>query len=100
MNSPCLGRFNRLPVPRNTVKRIWERIVPTFAFKNVDSATRHDVILARVSQAVVSKDIGNSHLGKTNEDLGPDWNDHGAAEWAEHTDGPLADAFAAAVDRL
>jgi hypothetical protein len=47
MNSPRPGRFNRFQVTRNAARRVWKRIVPAFAFKFSDSATRHNIIPAR-----------------------------------------------------
>ena len=39
-----------------------------------------------VDDTTISKDLKNSQLGKIQDELGPDWNDKGLAEWAERTD--------------
>lgn len=50
-----------------------------------------------VSQAQVSKDIQESHLGNLNTVLGANWNDKRLAQEADRLDLPLADAWAAAL---
>ena len=53
-----------LQTPINAAKRVWERTVPAFAFKNGDSATRHNVIPARVTDftAVVAVSDRRNHV--------------------------------------